>query len=86
MFKLKEKIVGQKSKPTEAVAIDDPITGNKVSSANGIIQASLDYCSKLLTIREPTEEFADDIERKREVHASRMIEDVDDEFENFNEA
>ena len=44
---------------------------------------SVDYCKDLLTNRNPSEEFKDDIEWKKRVHEVRMKEEIKDDVE-FN--
>ena len=43
-------------------------------SAVSINEASLEYCTKLLTNREPTSDFTIDLGKKRDFHLSRMSE------------
>ena len=61
VFNLKEKIVGSKSVGTEAVVIVDPNTKKEVYSPNEIKRVALEYCSKLLTNRQPKDGFEEDI-------------------------
>ena len=65
--------MGPKVPTIEAVAIYDPASRSEVTSAEGIRKASLDYCTTLLTNRDPVEEFKVDIEVKAASHKQRML-------------
>ena len=79
-FKLKEKILGEKKEKQEAVAIEDPITEEMLFDPEKIKETSLNYLKTLLINREPTDEYAKDIEVIRILHNKRMNErNVDEE-------
>ena len=72
MFKLKERIVGSKAVGTEAVIIVDTKTKVEVDDPNEIKRVALDYCSDLLTNRQPKPGFEEDILAKEFIHTIRM--------------
>ena len=74
----KKKIVGKKTPVTDAVAIVNPKDGEEISSASGIRETILNYCGELLTNRQPSEEFKDDILLKKNIHELRMSQIYDD--------
>ncbi len=51
-FKLKEKIVGMKKNSQEPTVIIDSKTQESITTPKGILKASLEYCTNLLTNRE----------------------------------
>ena len=60
IFKLKEKIVGSKKTTQEAVVMKDPESGELIVENDELKKASVKYVSKLLTNRNPKEEFKED--------------------------
>ena len=81
IFKTKNKIVGSKTIDSEAVVVFDPITKTEVYRPDDIMRVSLEYCCKLLTNRNPKNEFVQDIAMKRLVHDVRMNYTIDDDDE-----
>ena len=53
----------------------DPDTGGQVTAAAEIRKVSLNYVKKLLTNREPSEDFIIDVEVKKYIHSIRMSND-----------
>ena len=78
VFKVKEKILGLKKSVQEATVIVNPKTKEEVNTVDGIKKVCLDYCSDLLTNREPKDDYKDDLEIKNLLHEVRMEETCDD--------
>ena len=72
LFKLKEKVVGAKNLETEAVTIVDPASGLEVTSAKELRHVTLTYCHGVLTNRQPTADYEDDLKMKVAVHMTRL--------------
>ena len=91
VFKLKERVLGTKSIEPEAVTLKDPDTGLLIDSPRKIKEASLNYCSSLLTNRAPKSGYEDIVKRKADLHDERMKEIVPNDLnemteDQFNEA
>ena len=61
IFKLKEQILGSKKSGQDAVCMDDPDTGQIIVEKESLKNASVRYVSKLLTNRDPKEEYKAEI-------------------------
>ena len=86
LFKLKNKVLGPKSPPNDAVIIVDPTDGCEIDTAHGIRKVTLEYCTNLLTNREPVPDFIEEISTKQSIHSERMIATHSkDEYDNFSE-
>ena len=85
VFKLRDKILGSKKAAQEQVIIKDPITGTDIHTPEGIKEASLNYCIKLLTKREPKPAYKDVVEAKKVVHFERMKEVIPNNVEELPE-
>ena len=59
IFQIKDKVVGKKTSAPEAVVLTDPVTKLEVNTPDEIKRVSLEYCSKLLTNREPKKEYSE---------------------------
>ena len=57
IFLLKDKVIGSKKVRSEPVMIEDPEAGIPIDTPEGIKSVSLEYCTKLLTNREPKPSF-----------------------------
>ena len=57
IFKLKEQILGSKKSGQDAVCMEDPDTGQIIVEKESLKNASVRYVSKLLTNRDPKEEY-----------------------------
>ena len=86
LFNLRQKVVGPKSATTDAVSIIDPGSGREIKSAHGIRKATLDYCHKLLSNREPSKDYCEDLDMKRSIHVARMQDISDHELEPLSKA
>ena len=73
-FKLKEKVLGNKKKPQEAIAIKDPETNKLLTNRKEIMETTLKYCQKLLSKKGPSEKYEEDYESKKELHSKRINE------------
>ena len=62
VFKLKERVVGEKKSGQEATVMIDPTTNEEVNTPEGIKRVSIDYCQNLLTNRDPKPEYSEDLE------------------------
>ena len=69
-------VVGAKNLETEAVTIVDPASGLEVTSAKELRHVTLTYCHGVLTNRQPTADYEDDLKMKVAVHMTRMEEDT----------
>ena len=76
VFNLQERILGSKKTPLEAVAIEDPDSGNLIDNPERIKEVSLAYCKNLLTNREPNLGYERILENKRNLHQERMKENI----------
>ena len=79
--KLKEKVLGKKKESCAPTAVIDPTTGKKIFDKKDIIDVCADYCVKLLTNREPSEGYEEDIRMKRIVHNARMNEAIENDVQ-----
>ena len=68
-----------KAAASEAVVIKNPKTKADVVNPIGIKRVALDYCSDLLTNREPKEDCKEDINFKELMHQLRMAYFSDDD-------
>ena len=83
IFKLREKILGTKKSPQDQVVIKDPTTQVDVYTPDGIKEATLEYCVKLLTKSEPKAEFKEIVEQKKTLHFERMKETIENDYDNL---
>ena len=60
-----------KLKP-EAVTIVDPTSGRDVTNAKELRHVTLAYCKGILTNRQPSAEYEEDLQMKFVVHETRM--------------
>ena len=81
IFALKNKVVGKKKIEQEATIIKNPVNKQEVTDPEEINQVSLNYCTVLLTNREPKDKFKDDVELKRVVYAKRMNEVIEEDID-----
>ena len=72
VFKLKEDILGPSKFSNDPVAIVDPETGIEVMTPQEIKKVSLKYCVRLLTNREPSDQYYDYVQRTKALHWERM--------------
>ena len=72
VFKLKDKIHERKKSSIEPSAILHPEKKTVVTNPKEIKSVSADYLKKLLTTREPKQEYKQDLVLKRKVHDVRM--------------
>ena len=80
IFKLKEKILGSRKDGMESVSMNDPISGLMISNPEELKKASMAYLSNLLTNRAPKDDYKQNLEILKQLHAVRMAEEhVDDE-------
>ena len=79
IFSVKERVLGLKKASSEAVVLVDPKSGKEATSPEEIKKISLDYCTELLTNKEPEAEFEVDVGVKRLVHIERMAQMTADE-------
>ena len=79
LFHLKAKVLGDKKVQQEAVVIEDPENHELIFDAEQIKSTSLNYINKLLTNREPKDEFKVDLIIINMMHEQRMIEHVENE-------
>ena len=77
VFKLKDKIVGNKKVGQEAVSMKDPVSGELIVEQEELKKASAKYVSSLLTNRPPLNEFKEEFECMEALHDLRMNEDSD---------
>ena len=68
IFSLKNKIVVKKKLEQEATIIINPANKEIVTEPEEIIKVSLEYCTNLLTNRQPKEDFEEEIKLKNEIH------------------
>ena len=61
--------------------LTDPKTKLEVTTPEDIKRVSLEYCSNLLTNREPKEEYTEDIRMKKLIHQIRLGEEANDDME-----
>ena len=83
-IQIKEKVLGRKQLATEPTTIIDPLSGKEISNPKKIRDTSVKYCKRLLTNREPKDEFKDDLNYKKKVHESIMENKRDDKDEDLN--
>ena len=81
VFNLKEKILGSKQKPQEAIAIVNPDTNEMLTDRKEIMKTTLKYCRDLLIKKSPSDEYEEDFKSKRDLHNKRLNEKDDDEYE-----
>ena len=81
IFSVKERVLGSKKTSAEAVALLDPVSGKEATSPDAIKKISLEYCSNLLTNREPDSDYLVDVGVKRYSHEQRMVHMEDDDTE-----
>ena len=81
IFKLKENISGPKKNPLDPVILIDPETGFEVMEPEEIKRVSLRYCVKLLTNREPKDQYVDIFRQKECLHWLRMKEYVSQDID-----
>ena len=81
LYNLKEKILGSKKCSQEAVSMEDPETGSMIVEKSKLKEASISYVAKLLTNREPKEEYKAEFEIMENLHDIRRLEsDNNEEF------
>ena len=83
IFHLKNKVTGPKKAGLVPTVIRNPETNKEETEPRRIRDVSVKYVKKLLTNRNPKEEYKEDMEMKRLLHENRMNVDVDSE-ENEN--
>ena len=81
IFALKDKVIGRKKTQQEQIVIIDPATGEEVYEPEKIKSVSLSYLSNLLKTKEPNDEYADIIARKKALHYERMLEQIPNDLE-----
>ena len=80
IFRLKQKIVGNRKVGQEPTAIKDPDSGDLLVSSHDINKTSLDYCVKNLSNNEVSDNVKVIVELKEILHELRMKEDTKNEF------
>ena len=85
VFSLKDKILGKKKVSQDQVVLTDPVTGKDVYTPAEIKRVSLDYLVNILKTEEPSEKYAEEVARRKEVHYERMEEIVPDDLEELPE-
>ena len=81
IFKLKERVLGPKETSLDAVTIEDPTTGVLVYDPKTIKKVTVEYCTKLLSNRMPSEGYEEVYEKKLKLHEERMKEIVENDQE-----
>ena len=81
VFNLREGVLGSSKSSSDPISITDPLSGIPILSPNQIKKATLDYCVRLLTNREPKDGFVEVIRRKELMHALRMKEKIPNDCE-----
>ena len=81
IFDLKNKVVGKKKMEQEATILKNPHDDKEVTEPKEILKISLDYCTTLLTNRQPKDKFKEDIQLKVDVHEKQMMEAHDDDVQ-----
>ena len=81
VFKLKQKIVGNRKVGQEPTAIKDPKTEDLLVSNSDIRRTSLNYCVNNLKNKEVVDNVKVIVSLKENLHNMRMKEDTKDEFE-----
>ena len=72
LFKLKDKVCGEKKQKQEPVTLKDPISGEILSDHEKIKESSLNYLKNLLTNRQPKEKYENDLISLQLIHSARM--------------
>ena len=78
IFKLRERVLGGKKKPQEAIIIKDPDTNIPITDRNEILKTTLKYCKNLLMKKEPIAIFKEDYKSKVIAHQRRMKEECEE--------
>ena len=81
VFKMKQKIVGNRKVGQEPSAIKDPETGDLLVSSADIKKTSLNYCVKNIKNNEVCEKVKVHVSLKENLHKMRMMEDTKEEFD-----
>ena len=79
VFKIRRDIVGSKSSTSEPTTIIDPDSGDVLFEPEEIKTASLKYFKELLTNREPSKGYEDDVMIKNILHRKRMVEEIEND-------
>ena len=78
IYTLKKKMVGPKKTEQVPTVVIDPASKKEETDPKRIKEVSVKYVKDLLTNRNPTKGYEEDLEMKRKIHESRMIEYVPD--------
>ena len=81
IFKMREKLLGNKKATQEQIVVFNPKTGKEVFDPEEIKMVSLEYCVSLLTNREPKPNYKEIIKWKESLHKARMEEVIADDVE-----
>ena len=81
IFKLKEQILGSKKSGQDAVCMEDPDTGQIIVEKESLKNASVRYVSKLLTNRDPKEEYKAEFQIMENLHEIRLDEKFNEDIE-----
>ena len=79
VFRLRDKVLGEKKLKPEAITIEDPSTGVMIDFPERIREVTLNYCIELLTNRIPREDFKEIVEKKKDLYKERMKEAIHNE-------
>ena len=82
---VRERLVGSKSSGQEAAILLDLDTQAEVTDPVGIKSVCLDYCTKLLTNREPKPDYKEDVLMKVDLHNLQMNEEIEDDCEELSD-
>ena len=77
VFNLKNKLIGGKKKPQEPTAIKDPHNGDIITDPVKIKSTLVKFCKDLLTNKDPSPGFENDLLLKRKLHDLRMKENIE---------
>ena len=64
--------MGRKQAANVPTLIKDPVSGEEITDPKKIKEASVQYCKRLLTNREPKDEYKVDLEAKDLIHNEIM--------------
>ena len=81
VFKLRDEVLGSSKQGLDPVVLLDPNTNLPVMTPEEIKTITLNYCVNLLSVRQPSEEYASQYERKVTLHNLRMNEIIDNDVD-----